>query len=179
MGIFFRWLGYPTKKPPLAYKYLGISFFFKHTSEVIFKFPYYDVDKNGTIEHDEFLKQLKNIDDWFGDNFVLMKQKFAATDFNGDGALRHFRKFQNIETSQISKFFIEIFNQVSRLEFEAFQFPRFDKRVQFLFHKEMFLAFDKDLSGEITFDELAYQVSLNPNQNFENMLIFRVTMLSL
>ena len=56
---------------------------------------------------------------------------------------------------------MEIFNQVSRLEFEAFQFPRFDKRVQFLFHKEMFLAFDKDLSGEITFDEyLAYQVSL-------------------
>ena len=45
--------------------------------KVIFKFPYYDVDKNGTIEHEEFLKQLKNIDDWFGDNFVLMKQKFA------------------------------------------------------------------------------------------------------
>ena len=89
--------------------------------------------------------------------------------------------FENFKILKHPKFrfflFIEIFNQVSRLEFEAFQFPRFDKRVQFLFHKEMFLAFDKDLSGEITFDEyLAYQVSFNPNQNFENMAIFRVTM---
>ena len=76
-----------------------------------------------------------------------------------------FENFNTMKIPQISIFFlfIEIFNQVSRLEFEAFQFPRFDKRVQFLFHKEMFLAFDKDLSGEITFDEyLAYQVTFNP-----------------
>lgn len=108
--------------------------------KVIFKFPYYDVDKNGTIEHEEFLKQLKNIDDWFGDNFVLMKQKFAATDFNGDGALRHDRKFQLIERSQISIFFSSKFSIKSAVwNLKLFSFQDLINEFNFYFIKKCFL----------------------------------------
>ena len=76
---------------------------------------------------------LKSLEDFHGDNFLLMKQKFAATDFNGDGKL-------------------------DLAEFEAFQFPRFNKKVKFLWKKEMFLHFDGDSDGKVTYQEfLTYQ----------------------
>jgi len=32
---------------------------------------------------------MKTLDDWYGDNYMLMKKKFAACDFNGDSSLDH------------------------------------------------------------------------------------------
>ena len=68
-----------------------------------------------------------------------MKQKFAATDFNGDSSL-------------------------DKAEFEAFQFPRYNKKVLFLWHKEMFLHFDKDRDGKITFNEYLEYQGLNESE---------------
>jgi len=46
-------------------------------------------------------------------------------------------------------------------EFEAFQFPRFNKKVKFLWKEEMFLHFDEDKDGNVDFKEFLEIQGLN------------------
>ena len=108
---------------------------------------FYDIDKDGIVAEEEFIKQLDRRTFNHKGARDLEQRRFHAVDANGDGSL-------------------------DETEFYPFLYPRYYAEVKSFWFEEIFHAFDTDSDGNVSFaDYLSYQRGLTVDQLSANDMI--------
>ena len=112
---------------------------------------FYDIDKNGNVTEEEFVKQLDRRNFNNAGMPELEKRRFRAVDKNGDGLL-------------------------DKEEFYPFLYPRYYKEYKSFWFEEIFQAFDVDSDGTVSFsDYLRLGVKITRLKNVKGVAVETIT----